>query len=189
MEEIKLVKRAQAGNMMAFEQIVKNYEKRVFLIAIKIAKNEQDAEDIAQNVFITIFRKIDSFNFKSSFYSWLYRITMNTAFNHIKTRKYDEFLTNDDDDDKNLTITDDKTSEQTDDHSFQKILNDSLNKLPEKLKTVFIMKYNQHLKIKEIASILDLHSGTVKKYLFRANEKLRILLKPYREKMNIKVAL
>jgi RNA polymerase sigma-70 factor (ECF subfamily) len=66
---------------------------------------------------------------------------------------------------------------------FQKTLKNALNELPEKQRTVFVMKYDQQLKIKEIASILDLHQGTVKKYLFRANEKLRKLLKPYKEKM------
>ncbi|MEA3499938.1 MAG: sigma-70 family RNA polymerase sigma factor [Candidatus Marinimicrobia bacterium] len=184
MEEFAIIKRAQAGDMVAFEQIVRNYEERVLMIAIKIAKNEQDAEDIAQNVFITIFRKIDSFKFKSSFYSWLYRITMNTAFNHIKTRKYDEFLTNEENDEKNLAITNNDSTDISEGEVFQKALKNALNKLPEKQRTVFVMKYNQQLKIKEIASILDLHQGTVKKYLFRANEKLRILLKPYKNKLS-----
>ena len=183
MEEFAIIKRAQAGDMMAFEEIVRNYEERVFLIAVKIAKNEQDAEDIAQNVFITIFRKIDSFGFKSSFYSWLYRITMNTAFNHIKAKKHDEFLTNDDNSDRNIIVSGDESTNVVEGEVFQRAMKNALNELPEKQKTVFIMKYDQQLKIKEIASILDLHQGTVKKYLFRANEKLRILLKPYKEEM------
>ncbi len=184
MEEFAIIKRAQAGDMVAFEKIVRNYEERVLMIAIKIAKNEQDAEDIAQNVFITIFRKIDSFKFKSSFYSWLYRITMNTAFNHIKTRTYDEFLINEDGDEKNLAISNDNPTDISEEEVFQKVLRNALNELPEKQKTVFMMKHDQHLKIKEIASILDLHQGTVKKYLFRANEKLRVLLKPYKNKLS-----
>jgi len=183
MEEIALIKKAQAGNMMAFEEIVRNYEERVFLIAVKIAKNDQDAEDIVQNVFITIFRKIDTFGFKSSFYSWLYRITMNTAFNHIKTRKFDEFLTDNEDTERNIAVSNDDTSELVDAEVFQRALKNALKGLPEKQKTVFVMKYDQQLKIKEIAAILDLHQGTVKKYLFRANEKLRVLLKPYKDKM------
>jgi len=183
MEEFAVIKRAQAGDMVAFEEIVRNYEERVLMIAIKIAKNEQDAEDIAQNVFITIFRKINTFGFKSSFYSWLYRITMNTAFNHIKTRKYDDFLTNENDDEKNYAVSEDNSTHILEEEVFQRTLKNALNELPEKQRTVFVMKYDQQLKIKEIASILDLHQGTVKKYLFRANEKLRKLLKPYKEKM------
>ena len=108
---------------------------------------------------------------------------MNTAFNHIKTRKFDEFLTDDEDSERNIAISDDNSSELTDAEEFQRALKNALKEVPEKQKTVFVMKYDQQLKIKEIAAILDLHQGTVKKYLFRANEKLRVLLKPYKDKM------
>ena len=183
MNEIEIIRRAQAGDMAAFEQIVQTYEKRVILAAMQVCRNQQDAEDITQDVFVSVYRNIGSFRFEASFYSWIYRITMNMAFNHSRQKKYHEFLTSEENDDNYYAIAEDETTEFSENTDFQAVLDGVLKKLPDKQRTVFIMRYCQHLKIKEIAVILNVGEGTVKKYLFRAQEKLRVLLKPFKNQL------
>lgn len=183
MEERELIEKAQRGDMAAFENIVRTYEKQVYGIAMQVAQNTQDAEDITQEVFVLVFRKLDSYRFEAGFFSWLYRIVMNTSFNYQRSRKHYEFLENEDDNDRQLAVADEDSSVASDSESFQIKLKQALLELPEKQRTVFIMKYSQHLKIREIASIIGIGEGTVKKYLFRATEKLRGLLKPYKNQL------
>ncbi|MDD3807323.1 MAG: RNA polymerase sigma factor [Candidatus Marinimicrobia bacterium] len=182
MDEREIIRRAQEGNMAAFEQIVRTYEKKVLYTALQICRNQQDAEDITQDVFLSVYKNIPSFRFEASFYSWLYRITLNTAFNHTRQCKHEEFLTNNDDENRYLDISEDNSEDFTESKNFQEILEQIVRKLPEKQKIVLVMRYSQHLKIKEIALILGIGEGTVKKYLFRAQEKLRNALNPYKNK-------
>lgn len=183
MDEKNVIQKAQDGDLAAFEQIVRKYEKRVLMVAIQVMQNEQDAEDITQEVFITLYRKISSFRFQSSFFSWLYRITVNTSFNHRRGQRYHEFLTNDEESDRQIAVADDASDELAETDDFQGHLKQALQKLPSKQRTVFVMRYSQHLKIREIADILGVGDGTVKKYLFRAMEKLRTYLKPYKAQL------
>jgi len=183
MEERELIQRAQAGDMAAFENIVRTYEKQVYTLAMQVCRNSQDAEDITQEVFLVVYRKLDGFRFESAFYSWLYRIVMNTSFNMHRSRRDYEFLDSDENEDRQLAVAEDDSSLSADSESFQIKLKEALMQLPEKQRTVFVMKYSQQLKIKEIAAIVGIGEGTVKKYLFRASEKLRILLKPYKNQL------
>ncbi len=183
MNETELIQRAQAGDMAAFEKIVHTYEKRILMVAAQICRNQQDAEDVTQDVFLSVYRNIRTFRFEASFYSWIYRIAMNTAFNQTRQRKYHEFLTSDDDQDHYFDVADDDSTEFSETNDFKSVLNSAMKKLPEKQRIVFLMRYSQHLKIKEIASVLDIGEGTVKKYLFRAQEKLRSLLKPFKNQL------
>ncbi len=183
MNETELIRRAQEGDMAAFEQIVQTYEKRVLIAAAQICRNQQDAEDVTQDVFLSVYKNIRTFRFEASFYSWIYRITMNTAFNHTRQRKYHEFLTNEEDEDRYFDISEEDSTDFSETTDFQSVLDSTLKKLPEKQRTVFVMRYSQHLKIKEIAIILGIGEGTVKKYLFRSQEKLRNLLKPFKNQL------
>jgi RNA polymerase sigma-70 factor, ECF subfamily len=182
-KENELIRKAQKGDTVAFEAILRTYERQVLTLAQQVVQNQHDAEDIAQEVFITLYRKISLFRFESSFFSWLYRIVMNTSFNYVKGRRYHEFLTNEEDEDKYYAVADDNSSDMTESEDFQEHLKEALCRLPEKQRTVFIMRHSQHLKIKEIADILGVGDGTVKKYLFRATEKLRSLLRPYKTQL------
>ncbi|RKY49421.1 MAG: hypothetical protein DRP86_05305 [Candidatus Neomarinimicrobiota bacterium] len=183
MNETEIIRKAQDGDMAAFEQLVRTYEKRVLIAAAQICRNQQDAEDVTQDVFLSVYRNIRTFRFEASFYSWIYRITMNTAFNHTRQRKYHEFLTNDEDEDRYIDVSEEDSTNFSEQKDFQAVLEGALSKLPEKQRTVFIMRYSQHLKIKEISTILGVGEGTVKKYLFRTQEKLRNLLKPFKNQL------
>ena len=93
--EKELIIRAKKGDDSAFEQIVKLYEKKICQTILFMVKNDSVVEDVAQEVFIKIYKNISKFNEQSSLYTWIYRIVMNTCFDEIrKNKKYDEIKNN-----------------------------------------------------------------------------------------------
>lgn len=178
-EEIKeLIQNAQNDDKGAFHQLVALHDERIMILSYQLMKNEQDAEDLYQETFIKAYKHIGSFRLESSFYTWLYRITVNTSIN-LK-RKLSKLRLQDPHDDMDpLDMIPESTSEESSNEISDAVRNAADN-LPEKQRTVFILKYLQNMKIKEIASIMKIGEGTVKKYLFRAMEKMRKDLKEYR---------
>ncbi len=150
------------------------------ILAYQLTKNERDAEDLYQDVFLKAFKHIKQFEFRSEFYTWLYRITVNTAYNYHRklSRMHIVEAPGDSDYDPINWVTSDSEADN-EEHELRQAIKDSLNILPQQQRTVFILKHLQKLKIKDIALIMDVTEGTVKKYLFRAMEKLRIALKDY----------
>ncbi len=181
-EEIrKLIKKAQAGDTAAFHELVKLHDERVMILAYQLTHNEEDAEDLYQEVFIKAYKNIGSFRFESQFYTWLYRITVNTAYNF--KRKQSRLNLFDPEDEANAGDLSWIADTDNDDSSRGEIMGavkTAMTVLPQKQRTVFILKHLENLKIKDIASILNITEGTVKRYLFRAMEKLRVELKEYR---------
>ena len=91
-QEKELILKAQKGNITAFEQLIYNYDKKVLSLALKYVKNEDDAKDIYQDVFIRVFRGINKFQFKSEFSTWLYRIATNVCLTHKTKISKREFI-------------------------------------------------------------------------------------------------
>lgn len=172
----QLILLAQNGDTEAFHELVATHDKKIMTLAYQLTQNTQDAEDLYQEVFLKVYRKIKTYKFKSSFYTWLYRVTVNTFINLQRKAS-------------NLLIDDIRDMEkhqsgewyvQNDHIPSDDIMNDiskAVNQLPAKQKTVFILKHFQGLKIKEISGIVGSTDGTVKKYLFRAAGTLKTLLK------------
>ena len=144
-------------------------------LALQILKNKEDAEDIYQEVFLKAWRNLPSFEFKSDFYTWLYRITSNTCFTY-RSGKQRHHL-------ENLTLKEgyhDVYTEKTIDRSEQQeSIAAAVDDLPPKQKIVFVMRHYQGHKIKDIANLLGLTSGTVKRYLYRATQKMKKDLAAY----------
>ena len=138
-------------------------------LALQILKNKEDAEDIYQEVFLKAWRSLPSFEFKSDFYTWLYRITANTCFT-FRSGKQRHHL-------DNLTLEEgyhDVYTETTIDRTEQQeSIALAIDELPHKQKIVFVMRHYQGHKIRDIASLLGLTSGTVKRYLHRATQKMK----------------
>jgi RNA polymerase sigma-70 factor (ECF subfamily) len=175
-----LILEAQSGNKEAFHQLVSFHDERVMSLALQLTRNMQDAEDLYQEVFIKAYKSIGSFRLESEFFTWIYRITVNSFFNFkkktLRLQKQESLdlqknpkhnISND----STLTIDKDEVN-----HAVTK----ALNQLSIKQKTVFVMKHYEGLKIREISAIMNISDGTVKRYLFRAIEKLRPMLKEYR---------
>lgn len=177
--EIDLIERIKNGDEMAFQTMMSKYGERVMGLAFHFTKNYQDAEDLYQETFIKVYRNIGSFRFESEFFTWVYRILANQAFNFY--RKSKRMMTVDPGEDDYLweTIPDDEANEAdqaTLNASLREEIDRALRQLSSQQRVVFILKHYEGKKIKDIAAILDCTEGTVKRYLFRATRKLQSLL-------------
>ncbi len=175
-----LIVKAQAGDTESFHEIVTKYDTRIMTLTLQIAQNKEDAEDIYQETFIKVYKNIAKFRFESDIYTWIYRIAVNTAYNY--NRKHSKIKVVEPKEDDGYDLLDwvfDPQSNEENREDLIMAINQSLLKLSHQQRVVFILKHLQQLKIKDIANILDLSEGTVKKYLFRAMEKLRVSLKEY----------
>ncbi len=184
-QETELIIRAQNGNIAAFEELIYNYDKKVLALALKYVKNEDDAKDIYQDVFIRVFRGLKKFQFKSEFSTWLYRIVTNVCLTHKSMSNKREFVSiqpESDEEKENMStgieIIDSEpiadravTSTEISEH-----INNALETLSPRQKMIFILKHYEGYKLKEIAEMLHCGEGTIKKYLFDAVRKMRTQL-------------
>ena len=177
----QLILQAQSGNHTAFHELVTLHDERIMILAYQMTKNEKDAEDLYQDVFLKAFKYINQFEFRSEFYTWLYRNTVNTAYNYHRKRSRMHIVDpgpDNDYDPLNWVAADEL--DETPSDEVRSAVKECLTILPKQQRMVFILKHLQKLKIKDIAAIMGVSEGTVKKYLFRAMEKLRVALKEYR---------
>lgn len=181
-ETVKLVRSAQTGDTEAFHRLVSCYDHQVMSLALKLIENRQDAEDIYQEVFMKVFKNIKKFRFESDFSTWLYRITTNTAFNFrrkmAKHRHIDPLEEGSDNFIERIPAAGNEPSEGS--QEAREDIMKAVVSLPQRQRTVFVLKHMESVKIKDIAALLGCTEGTVKKYLFRAVEKLRHQLGEYR---------
>lgn len=185
--EFELIKSAQTGDHTAFEELVYSVDKQILSLALKYTRDEDDAKDIYQEVFIKAYRHLGKFKFESSFSTWIYRITVNTCLTH-QTRKRKNIYSIDEhideerleslEKDKNLQ-SEDTPSEYAQNKETMQIIKSKLEKLAPKQKIVFTMKHLEGFKIREIAQAMKCKEGTVKKYLFEAVHFLKKELQPY----------
>lgn len=184
-EEISLIKSSQNGDIKAFEELVHCYDREVLSIALKYCNNEDDAKDIYQDVFIRVYKNIKGFKFESSFSTWIYRITVNVCLTLVSklgkhefisvTKKYDE------EENEEEILTSKELTPESYSLNIEKseAINRAMDKLTPKQKICFVLKYLEGYKIKEIAEMLNCKDGTIKKYLFDAQNKMRIMLKEF----------
>jgi len=179
-QESYLIMNAQKGDSAAFEELIYRYDKNVLSIALRFVKNNDDAKDIYQEVFLRVFRGLKNFKFKSEFSTWLYRITTNVCLTYKQKQKKHNYVSINHDDEENTGYN--ETFEDENSFTPDRILNNSeisshinnaLENLSSRQKMIFILKHYEGYKIKEIAEIINIGEGTVKKYLFEAVHKLR----------------
>lgn len=187
MNEIELVRRAKQGDKKAFSELVTNHSERVYNLALRILRNKEDAEDILQETFLTALEKFDSFDGRSAFFTWIYRIATNASLMKLRRKKivYTEFPDNPDLEKniENAAFVDwsqDPTA-NVQDKELKSILDKSINELPEIYRTVFIMRDLEYLSIKETSKILEIGEENVKIRLRRARFYLRDKLSNYFE--------
>ena len=175
-----LILEAQGGNTEAFHELVSYHDERVITLALQLTRDKQDAEDLYQEVFKKAYKAIGIFRLKSEFFTWLYRITVNSFYNlQRKASRIHQQESLDPEIDSTHDIADDSIPSAANEE-IQDAVTNALNQLPIQQKTAFVMKHYEGLKIREIATIMNLSDGTVKRYLFRAIEKLRPMLQEYR---------
>ena len=183
--DLGLVKRAKAGDYQAFDLLVLKYQSRLISTAFKFVKDLQIAEDLVQDSFIKSFKSIDSFREDSTFYTWIYRITVNTSKNYlVSKKKKDELLQTDFSKAKDSIIeaVDQDTPEDLYQASeLQNTIIQSLNGLADDTKTALTLREFDGLSYEQIAEVVNCPVGTVRSRIFRGREVIDNAIKEYRK--------
>jgi RNA polymerase sigma-70 factor, ECF subfamily len=179
-EELALVQSAQQGDIAAFEQLIKRYDRNVFRIAQHITQNREDAEDVVQDAFLKAYQKLDQFQGNSKFYTWLVRIAVNEALMRLRKRKTDKTVSMDDEvetEDGAMPREFADWSPDPEQQFRQSELNDILARaiqgLPASFRTVFVLRDVEGMSTEETAEMLGLSVPAVKSRLLRARLQLR----------------
>lgn len=177
-EEFAAVERVLEGDYNAFEPLVREYEKNVYNLALRMVKNPEDAQDMAQESFIRAYNSLSSFRGDSRFSVWLYRIVSNVCLDHIRTvsRRPTVSLSveNDEGEDVELDISDESRSPQEllERKMTKEAVRRGLESLPPEQRQILLLREIQGFSYEEISEILSLEQGTVKSRIFRARKKL-----------------
>jgi len=177
MEDLELVRQFQAGSERAFNELVLKHRRGVYMTAVGLLNNHDDAEDITQEVFLKVYASIGSFRGDSAVYTWIYRICVNLCLNAIRKRKTRSFFGL-----ESLaaaTPEADRADADLDIAEFNEKSRKAIASLPEKQRAVFILRHFRGLPHAEIARIMDRDEGTIKANYFQAVKKLKARLGPY----------
>ncbi len=173
-EDFELIQSFIDGDEEAFRKLVLKHKDKVRNLVFLTLGDREAVDDISQDVFINVFNKIKTFRFESQFTTWLYRITINKCRDHIRKIKIRSiFIPIKDNEEQYKYGT---NSEHVD---LTEIVQSSISKLPEKLRTPLVMREIDGLSYKEIADALGCEVGTIKSRIFRARESLKLILEPY----------
>ena len=172
--EDDLIKRCRDGDQRAMEQIVKRYEKQVYNTAFGIVGNREDAQDITQDVFLTIWNKIGQFKYRSKFSTWIYQIAKNQSLNLKNLKKRRQTDATEIDDSQTWVPVDEQTPETTLlVNEQQKLLLRALDNLKEKHRTILVLREMEALPYDDISEVLGCSIGRVKSRLHEARMALR----------------
>ena len=181
-DDIELIKRAQAEDIDAFCTLAERYARRIHLLASHYCRNQQDAEDLSQEVWLKAYQALQSFRFDSSFYTWLRRITINAFLNHRRSgffRRQGQTTA------VQLMPLDSETLSESSlasspENIYNKLLFDSvvdaLSELTPSQRLAFLLRHYEGMSYEEIANAMNCSTGTVKKGVWRAITKLRARL-------------
>ncbi|MDO5639079.1 MAG: RNA polymerase sigma factor RpoE [Neisseria sp.] len=180
-----LVERAQQGDHKAFELLVSKYQRRLTRLLSRFVKDEHEVNDVAQEALIKAYRALPNFRGESAFYTWLYRIGINTAKNFLVTSGKRPFVSadvaNDEGDILDLAdqLADDHTPEaEMMNREILQTVESAIAKLPDDLRKAITLREMEGLSYEEIAQIMDCPIGTVRSRIFRAREVIAKDLRP-----------
>jgi RNA polymerase sigma-70 factor (ECF subfamily) len=179
-DDFSLIHKFNQGDEFAFKTLVLRHKEKVRNIVYLTFGNAEHVDDISQEVFITVFRKLETFKFQSQFTTWLYRITVNKCKDQLRRIKIRSVLSPfDNDDENNISLS----VITKDDFDIRELVQKSIAKLPEKLRTPLVLKDYEGMSYQEIAETLKTEVGTVKSRIFRAREGLKKMLEPFKEEI------
>jgi RNA polymerase sigma-70 factor (ECF subfamily) len=176
--EAALIRRAQEGDMDAFESLVRNYQGVIYALCRRLVGVHQAADDLAQEAFIKAYFSLSRFDTARPFYPWLRRIAANGAFNYLKSRKR-EFRLDESvaaDPPKAFSAESSRPEEKAVRAEFEERFNRALESLPDDQRSVFVLRHFEDMSYREISRALGLPNGTVMSRLNRARRRLRTLL-------------
>lgn len=182
----ELVLRAQSGDKRAFELLVAKYQRRVERLLSRLVRDPAEIDDVAQETFIRAYRALPAFRGESAFYTWLYRIAINTAKNYLATRaRRPQFALeqgNEESPDVSEQMPDYHTPEtELSNRQIVSTVNEVVESLPEELREAITLREMEGLSYEDIAAIMNCPIGTVRSRIFRAREAIAAKLRPLLE--------
>lgn len=176
MKDFELAQNASKGDMVAFEELYKRHHRRVYSICLRMLQNSSEAEDLTQDVFIQLYRKIGSFRGDSAFTTWLHRMTVNQVLMHFRKRNVKFEKTTEEGETPDQIVSGTANPEKM--RIVDKIaLDNAIAQLPAGYKNVFLLHDVEGFEHEEVARILGCSVGTSKSQLHKARLKLQKLLK------------
>ena len=194
-EELALVRAAKGGDISAFEQLVKRYDRNIFRLAQHITQNREDAEDVVQEAFLKAYTHLNGFQEQSKFYTWLVRIAVNESLMKLRRRRADKTVSLD----QEIETEDNSMPREVADWSpnpeqvynqaeMNEILTKTIGGLPGGFRTVFVLRDVEGLSTEETAEALQLSVPAVKSRLLRARLQLRERLSKFFQKPKVSEA-
>ena len=171
-----LISRAAGGDSSAFQALVERHRSMVYRVAYQFAGNHHDAEDIAQEVFIKVYRSLDRFRQDAQLTSWMYRIVMNACIDHRRRQRPAVAAPFGEEAEQRMLNTPEERpdpEERAYAGELGQVLENEIGRLPNGQRVVFVMRHHQGMKLCEIAEALGLAEGTVKRQLHAAVHRLR----------------
>jgi len=184
--DLATVRRVQAGDVAAFDQLILKYRERLYSIVYNLCSNREDAADLTQETFIKAFSSIKRFKGKSSFYTWLYRIAVNSTLSYLKRNRMRHFFSFENINEEissseivealSIKMKSDKTALI---NELQEKLNEALQKLSDKHRSVVVLYEIEGLSHHDISNVMECSVGTVRSRLHYAKQQLQAYLKDY----------
>jgi RNA polymerase sigma-70 factor, ECF subfamily len=183
--DLQLVERVREGDKRAFGLLVEKYRRKVIRLLSRMVRDPDDLEDIAQETFIKAYRALPQFRGDAAFYTWLYRIAVNTAKNHLvargkQMRTVSDQAMNDEDEPDERLVAQDIATPETELLSKQVAIavNEAVDALPEELRQAITLREMEGMSYEEIAEYMACPIGTVRSRIFRAREAIASKLRP-----------
>ena len=182
-EDIILIDDAIAGKQEAYKRLMDKYRQLIYNLIFRMIRNKEDVQDLTQEAFIKAFNSLDKFDKQFSFSTWLFKIATNNCIDYLRKKKLSTFSIDkdisNDDDDYQFEIPDNERIPDKNllDKERKKILEEAIESLPNKYKSVILLRHREEKDYEEIAKKLKLPLGTVKAHIFRGRELLNKYLK------------
>lgn len=184
-DDYELVRSFQNGDTEAFNALVLKYQNRIAKLIYRHIHDAETTKDLCQEVFLKVYKSLSKFKGNSAFYSWLYRIAMNSCIDYVRQQNRRKTIGLDDleggTEEFLLISKQPSPSHLIEMEELGDIIDKAVNQLPPKQQQVFRLRYEKKLQIKEVAVLINRSEGTVKTHLHHAHRRLRGLLRPYLE--------
>ena len=176
------VERARAGDQAAFQGLVERHSRTVFRLAYRMTGNESDAEDVVQDTFLKAYRRLDQFELRANFGSWLYRIAANSAYDllRLRARREEQPIAEDDAESERPLppSTDPAPDRLLFSEEVRRRVKSAMARLSDRERSAFVLRHHEGMTIEEIAEALGLDVNATKQSIFRAVRKMREALAP-----------
>lgn len=169
-EDYVYVRECLQGHTEAFEKLVEKYQRPIFNTALRLVKDHEDAQDITQSVFLKAYEKLKSYKPKHKFYSWIYRIAVNTSLNHIYQQKNREEIS------ETMRSAEKNPEEKYQEVELSERIQDALMQLSLDYRLIIILRHFEQMTYKEMSYILEIPEKTVKSRLYTARQLLAEIL-------------